>query len=136
MNQINRVMVNTYKDDPPNFGLKDRHREAIIATIAANDRVERAVLFGSRATGTYTPTSDVDIALFGACLTLADQAGLSGLSTRFRWRSRSTCCCTNVTQDRTIREHIRTHGIQWCTRANPDHRVPLVLSRGIDPSTG
>ena len=43
-------------------GLKDRHREAIIATIAANERVERAVLFGSRATGTYSASSDVDIA--------------------------------------------------------------------------
>ena len=27
-------------------GLKDAHREAIIAAIAANDRVEQAVLFG------------------------------------------------------------------------------------------
>ena len=32
-------------------GLKDVHREAIIGALAANDRVERAVLFGSRATG-------------------------------------------------------------------------------------
>ena len=46
-------------------GLKDAHREAIIAVIEANERVERAVLFGSRATGTNTVTSDVDIALFG-----------------------------------------------------------------------
>ena len=53
-------------------GLKDVHREAIIATIAANDRVERAVLFGSRATGTNTVSSDVDIALFGDRLTLTD----------------------------------------------------------------
>ena len=50
-------------------GLKDEHREAIIAAIAANDRVERAVLFGSRATGTNTVSSDVDIALFGERLT-------------------------------------------------------------------
>ena len=58
-------------------GLKDAHREAIIAVIAANDRVERAVLFGSRATGTNTVTSDVDIALFGDQLTLTDQARLA-----------------------------------------------------------
>ena len=58
-------------------GLKDVHREAIIAVIAASDRVERAVLFGSRATGTNTVTSDVDIALFGDRLTLTDRARLS-----------------------------------------------------------
>ena len=60
-------------------GLKDAHREAIIAVIAANDRVERAVLFGSRATGTNTVTSDVDIALFGDQLTLTDRARLSAV---------------------------------------------------------
>lgn len=37
-------------------GLKVKHRAAIIATLAANDRVERAVLFGSRAMGTNTIT--------------------------------------------------------------------------------
>ena len=58
-------------------GLKDRHRAAIIATIAANDRVERAVLFGSRATGTHSVSSDVDIALIGDRLTLTDQARLA-----------------------------------------------------------
>ena len=41
-------------------GLKAQHRAAIIATLAANDRVERAVLFGSRAMGTNTITSDVE----------------------------------------------------------------------------
>ena len=41
-------------------GLKAQHRAAIIAALAANDRVERAVLFGSRAMGTNTITSDVE----------------------------------------------------------------------------
>ena len=36
-------------------GLKERHRKAVIDIIAANARVERAVLFGSRTTGTFRP---------------------------------------------------------------------------------
>ena len=36
-------------------GLKERHRRAVIDIIATNARVERAVLFGSRATGTFRP---------------------------------------------------------------------------------
>ncbi len=51
-------------------GLKDRHRAAILAILAAVSQVERAVLFGSRAIGTFTNTSDVDIALFGSDLTV------------------------------------------------------------------
>ncbi len=55
-------------------GLKAKYRAAIIRILSANERVERAVLFGSRAMETFTPASDVDIALFGAGLTLTDQA--------------------------------------------------------------
>ncbi len=36
-------------------GLTDGRRAAIVAVLAANERVERAVLFGSRATGTHAP---------------------------------------------------------------------------------
>ena len=44
---------------------KAEHRAAIIDSLAPNDRIERAVLFGSRAMETaYTAASDVDIALF------------------------------------------------------------------------
>ena len=35
-------------------GLKAKYRTAIINALASNDRVERAVLFGSRATETFT----------------------------------------------------------------------------------
>ena len=60
-----------------NDGLKDKHREAIIGVLAKNPRVERAVLFGSRAMGAHTPGSDVDLALYGDALTLDDQARLA-----------------------------------------------------------
>ena len=56
--------------------LKDKYRTTIIEVLAANERVERAVLFGSRAMGTYRPASDVDIVLFGRDLTEKDWAGL------------------------------------------------------------
>ena len=58
-------------------GLKDEHRTSIIDVLNANERVEWALLFGSRAMGTFTQESDVDIALFGESLTATDQAGLA-----------------------------------------------------------
>lgn len=42
-------------------GLKVKYRAAIISILSANERVERAVLFGSRAMETFTPASDIDI---------------------------------------------------------------------------
>jgi len=59
------------------FGLKDEHYAAILGVLSANPMVERIVLFGSRATGTFTADSDVDICLHGDRLTLTDQGSLS-----------------------------------------------------------
>lgn len=55
-------------------GLKEKYRRAIIDILSSDEKVERIVLFGFRAMGTFRATSDVDIALFGDRLTLADQA--------------------------------------------------------------
>ena len=106
-------------------GLKDAHREAIIAEIAANERVERAVLFGSRATGTNTVSSDVDIALFGDRLTLTDQARLSGALDEIPMAQSVDLLLYDSIRDGTLLEHILTHGVQWYARADPPRRVPL-----------
>ena len=98
-------------------GLKDAHREAIIAVIAANDRVERAVLFGSRATGTNTVTSDVDIALFGDRLTLTDQARLAAAVEEISMAQTVDLLLYDSIQDRALREHIRRQGIAWYERS-------------------
>ena len=42
------------------------------ALFAKNDRLERVILYGSRAKGTYKPFSDVDITLVGRELTHSD----------------------------------------------------------------
>ena len=103
-------------------GLKDAHREAIIAALAANDRVEQAVLFGSRATGTNTVTSDVDIALFGDRLTLSDRARLSAVIDQIPMAQSVDLLLYDSTSDRMLREHIRNHGVEWYPRATPQWR--------------
>ncbi|WP_419940793.1 nucleotidyltransferase domain-containing protein [Candidatus Palauibacter sp.] len=100
-------------------GLKDAHREAIIAVIEVNERVERAVLFGSRATGTNTVSSDVDIALFGDRLTLTDQARLAAALDDIPMAQSVDLVLHNSIQDPTLREHIRRQGIEWYER--PTH---------------
>ncbi len=99
-------------------GLKDAHREAIIAEIAATERVERAVLFGSRATGTNTVSSDVDIALFGDRLTLTDQARLAAALDEIPMAQTVDLLLYNSIQDRTLREHIQRQGVEWFARSN------------------
>jgi predicted nucleotidyltransferase len=61
-----------------NDGLTPQHREIIRQTLAKVARVDRAVLFGSRATGTFGKASDIDLALEGQNLALSDLAFLRG----------------------------------------------------------
>ena len=105
-------------------GLKDARREAIIAVIAANDRVERAVLFGSRATGTNTVTSDVDIALFGDRLTLTDQARLAAAVDEIPMAQSVDLILYDSVRNRTLREHIRNDGVEWYRRLNTSEAKP------------
>ena len=105
-----------------NDGLKNAHREAIIEVIAANGRVERAVLFGSRATGTNSVSSDVDIALFGDRLTLTDWVRLSAVIAQIPMAQSVDLLLYASISDRTLREHIRKHGVEWYPRATHQWR--------------
>ena len=96
--------------------LKDKHRAAITAAIAANDKVERAVLFGSRATGTNTATSDVDIALFGSRLTLTDQARLAAAIEEIPMAQVVDLVLYDSIDNPALRRHIREQGVEWYRR--------------------
>ncbi len=117
-------------------GLKDAHRAAIIATIAANDRVERAVLFGSRATGTNTMSSDVDIALFGERLTLTDQARIvAALDEIPMAQSVDLLLCDSI-RNLTLLEHIRNVGVEWYLRTRRVNAVTVTVREVIELAIG
>ncbi|MCL2709667.1 MAG: nucleotidyltransferase domain-containing protein [Planctomycetaceae bacterium] len=59
-------------------GLTPKHREAIRAILANAAHVDRAVLYGSRAAGTFGRASDIDLALEGDNLGLPDLLSLRG----------------------------------------------------------
>jgi predicted nucleotidyltransferase len=58
------------------YGLSPDSLAEIIAILSACPAVESIVLFGSRATGTFKPGSDVDLALRGQNLTFDDVLSL------------------------------------------------------------
>ena len=54
------------------YGLKDIELQKLCKVFESNERIERVVLYGSRAKGNYKPFSDVDITLIGEELTHTD----------------------------------------------------------------
>ncbi|MAT55784.1 MAG: nucleotidyltransferase domain-containing protein [Bacteroidetes bacterium] len=47
------------------FGLSDQNMKEITEVLERYPQVHKAVIYGSRATGTYRPGSDIDLTLFG-----------------------------------------------------------------------
>ena len=93
-------------------GLKDEHRTAIVNLLRSNERVERAVLFGSRAMETFARGSDVDIALFGESLTTADLARLAAAMEGLTVPQRVDLLLYDGIEDATLRKHIRRDGVE------------------------
>ncbi len=59
------------------IGLSKTDIEGIVTVIRKSDKVKEAILFGSRAKGTFTNGSDIDLALKGTNLGLNDILDLS-----------------------------------------------------------
>lgn len=51
------------------YGLSEQTLARICGVFAAHPSIEKAVLYGSRAKGTYKPGSDIDLTLHGDALT-------------------------------------------------------------------
>ena len=99
-----------------NDGLKDRHRQAVIDILTAHRGVEKAVLFGSRAMGTFTPESDVDIVLFGDTLSLTDQAKLAAAMDDLSIPQRVDLLRHKAIRNKKLHAHIKKHGVVWFER--------------------
>jgi predicted nucleotidyltransferase len=54
------------------YGLSLDNLESIIEVLRKSERIEKAVLFGSRAKGNYKPGSDIDIAVYGKNISFDD----------------------------------------------------------------
>jgi uncharacterized protein len=53
----------------PKHGLSEKTVEAVRHVFLQHPEIDRAILFGSRAKGTFKPGSDIDLALLGRNLT-------------------------------------------------------------------
>lgn len=97
-------------------GLKDKYHRAIIEILSANERVERVVLFGSRAMQTHTPASDVDLVLFGDRLTLTDQTRMAAAIEALTMPQRVDLLLHKHIDNEKLKEQISKHGMNWFQR--------------------
>ena len=99
-----------------NDGLKERNRVKIRQVLASHPQVERAVLFGSRATGTYRPGSDVDLALAGDGLTHSDLGVIGAAMEATTVPQIVDLVLWSSTSNQVLADHIRTIGVEFYVR--------------------
>ena len=104
-----------------NDGLKEKYRKTIISILASNERVERVVLFGSRAMETFSPESDVDLILYGEHLTSSDRALLSWEIDETTIPQRVELILEESLKNNEFREQVEKYGIEWYRRRIPLH---------------
>ena len=94
-------------------GLERQDREVIIDILSANEKVERAVLYGSRVLGTFRSASDIDIALFGDSLTFSDIAQLAYTLEETTIPQKIDLLLYNTLANHDLRNHIEESGVEW-----------------------
>lgn len=55
------------------YGLTDTEYSKLQSVFSADSRIERVILYGSRAKGNYKPFSDIDLTIVGPKLSHADR---------------------------------------------------------------
>lgn len=93
-----------------NFGLSEATIETIRHILAQEPAVELAILFGSRAKGSYRPGSDIDLALVGTHL---DVDALGRIATLFEESSipyQVDLCLLEMVDHPGLRAHIERVG--------------------------
>ncbi|RLB59944.1 MAG: nucleotidyltransferase domain-containing protein [Deltaproteobacteria bacterium] len=98
-------------------GLRQVQRQLIIDTLATCPRVEKVVLFGSRALGNHKTGSDIDIALFGSKLDLDDLSQLSAALERLPIAQVVDLLLYHHIENRRLLEHIKREGVVWYSRS-------------------
>lgn len=94
-----------------NDGLRKKDRDKIVATLKQFPKIERAVLFGSRVTGLFAQTSDIDLALFGNNITLKDQIRIESALEKLDMPYTVDVVRETAIESEKLKDHIAKHGV-------------------------
>lgn len=98
------------------FGLDENIVEKIIQVFEANSKVDKALVFGSRAKGNYRPDSDIDVAVKGFDLTLDDVIKMSVALEEKDIYNKIDLIDYSSIKEKVLVEHIDRVGVEFYSR--------------------
>lgn len=102
------------------YGLTDNDIKSIATILNQNERVEQAILFGSRAKGTHRPGSDMDIALKGHELRFDDLLNVSIALDKLELPIRFDLVLYHRIKEPALLKQINQHGQPLLTKPLPE----------------
>jgi len=112
------------------FGLREATIQKLCAVLAQYPQVEQAVLYGSRATGTYRNGSDIDLALFGDDLNLQTLCRLMNAIDDLLLPYSVDLVIFGQVSDPDLKAHIQGEGVVFYQRTEPppDNEATVALN--------
>ena len=98
------------------YGLEKNDVELIVNVLETNNKVSKALLFGSRAKGNFEPGSDIDIAIKGAALKLNDVIDLRIVFDELLLPYKFDIVIFNRISEPDLLDHIKRVGIELYTK--------------------
>ncbi len=93
------------------YGLIESEQDQLITVLSSNVKIEKLVLFGSRAKGTFENGSDIDLALFGDELKLDDILNASILIDNLQLPYQVDLVIYDRIKEQKLKDHINRVGV-------------------------
>ncbi|MBI2422160.1 MAG: nucleotidyltransferase domain-containing protein [Candidatus Hydrogenedentes bacterium] len=101
----------------PEFGLPDATLSTVRRILNDHPAVEKAILYDSRAKGTYRPASDIDLTLYGEVLDLGVLASIAAQLEESSIPYQVDLSLWDALDHEGLREHIARVGVVFYERA-------------------
>lgn len=120
------------------FGLEENIIDKIIKVFEANSKVDKAIMFGSRAKGNYRPDSDIDIAIKGYNITMDDILKMSVAFEDIGIKNKIDLIDYSSIKEKALVEHIDRVGIEFYSRweENKLGELCIKIGSGATPTGG
>jgi type I restriction enzyme S subunit len=119
-----------------NDGLTAADREKLVGLLSRFPKLEKVVLFGSRAMGTYSPASDIDLALYGDGLTLQDVARLASEIEECELPVEVDLIRYDTITSEPLKEHIARYGKGFYEKSRSISKSLGIASEWLDVKVG
>lgn len=114
-----------------NFGLSDKVVEQMQKVFETNQKVDKVLVFGSRAKGNFKEASDIDIAIKGYDLTFDDILGLLRKLDELELVYEIDLINYNTIKEPALKEHIDRVGIEFYSRWKKYKFSELLIDESI-----